>query len=150
MAQDIGYLDDEEEVSSRKISPPSPIFLEPPMHAEDLRDRDIRLRQQLLIDEERKLAAVTAKEYKKKQRLPQGHRDHLQPRLRDDPQRTIQSSRERSSSHHQQRDQVSQDPRKAPGQVGTQLSKRCRRTPLQANQPPGRRPQMGHLSHRPR
>ena len=70
MAQDIGYLDDEEEVSSRKISPPSPIFLEPPMHAEDLRDRDIRLRQQLLIDEERKLAAVTAKEYKKNSDYP--------------------------------------------------------------------------------
>ena len=70
MAQDIGYLDDEEEVSSRKISPPSPIFLEPPMHAEDLRDRDIRLRQQLLIDEERKLAAATAKEYKKNSDYP--------------------------------------------------------------------------------
>ena len=66
MAKDIGYLDDEEEVASRKIPPPSPIFLEPPMHAEDPRDRDIRLRQQLLIDEERKLAATTAKDYKEK------------------------------------------------------------------------------------
>ena len=36
------------------------------MHAEDPRDRDIRLRQQLLIDEERKLAATTAKDYKEK------------------------------------------------------------------------------------
>ena len=63
MAKDIGYLDDEEEVASRKIPPPSPIFLEPPMHVEDPRDRDIRLRQQLLIDEERKLAAATAKDY---------------------------------------------------------------------------------------
>ena len=66
MAKDIGYLDDEEEVASRKIPPPSPIFLEPPMHAEDPRDRDIRLRQQLLIDEERKLAATTAKDYNEK------------------------------------------------------------------------------------
>ena len=48
MAKDIGYLDDDEEE-------------EPPMHAEDPRDRDIRLRQQLLIDEERKLAATTTK-----------------------------------------------------------------------------------------
>ena len=66
MAKDIGYLDDEEEVASRKIPPPSPIFLEPPMHVEDPRDRDIRLRQQLLIDEERKLAAATARDYKEK------------------------------------------------------------------------------------
>ena len=36
------------------------------MHVEDPRDRDIRLRQQLLIDEERKLAATTAKDYKEK------------------------------------------------------------------------------------
>ena len=66
MAKEIGYLDDEEEVSSTIIPPPSPIFLEPPMHAEDPRDRDIRFRQQLLIDEERKLAAATAKDYKEK------------------------------------------------------------------------------------
>ena len=66
MAKDIGYLDDEEEVARRKIPPPSPVFLEPPMHAEDPRDRDIRLRQQLLIDEERKLAAATSKDYKEK------------------------------------------------------------------------------------
>ena len=50
MAKDIGYLDDEEEVASRNP-----------------RDRDIRFRQQLLIDEERKLAATTtAKDYKEK------------------------------------------------------------------------------------
>ena len=61
MAKDIGYLD-EEEVANRKIPPPGPIFLEPPMHAQDPRDRDIRLRQQLIIDEERKLAAATAKD----------------------------------------------------------------------------------------
>ena len=42
MAKDIGYLDDEEEVTNRKIPPPAPIFLEPPMHAEDPRERDIR------------------------------------------------------------------------------------------------------------
>ena len=61
MAKDIRYLDDEEEeVTSRKIPPPSPIFLEPPMHVEDPRDRDIRLRQQC------KLAAATAKDYKEK------------------------------------------------------------------------------------
>ena len=60
MAKDIGYLDDEEEVANRKIPPPAAIFLEPPMHAEDPRDRDIRLRQQLLIDEEHsKLAAAS-------------------------------------------------------------------------------------------
>ena len=64
MSKDIGYLDDEEEVANRKIPPPAPIFLElPTMHAEDPRDKDIRLRQQLLIDEERKLAAATAKDY---------------------------------------------------------------------------------------
>ena len=65
MAKDIGYLD-EEEVANRKIPPPGPIFLEPPMHAQDPRDRDIRLRQQLIIDEERKLAAATAKDYREK------------------------------------------------------------------------------------
>jgi hypothetical protein len=67
MAKDIGYLDDEEEeITNRKIPPPSPIFLEPSMHAEDPKDRDIRLRQQLLIDEERKLAAATSKDYREK------------------------------------------------------------------------------------
>ena len=65
MAKDIGYLD-EEEVANRKIPPPAPIFLKPPMHAKDPRERDIRLRQQLLIDKERKLAAATAKDYREK------------------------------------------------------------------------------------
>ena len=45
MAKDIEYLDDEEEVANRKVSPPAPILIEPPMHAESPTDRDIRLRQ---------------------------------------------------------------------------------------------------------
>lgn len=66
MAKDIGYLDDEEEIARRKIPPPAPIFLELPMQVEDPRYRDIRLRQQLLIDEERNFAATIAKDYKEK------------------------------------------------------------------------------------
>ena len=91
MAKDIGYLDDKEEVASRKIPPPSPIFLEPPMHAEDPRDRDIRLRQQLLIDDERKLAATTAKDYKEKFAIDYPKAIAI-IYYRDDPQRPIQSS----------------------------------------------------------
>ncbi len=115
MANDIGYLDDEEEeVASRKIPPPFPIFLEPPMHVEDPRDRDIRLRQQLLIDEERKLAAATAKDYKEK--------------FASDYPKAIaiiySLVSETIRKDHQQRDQVSQDPRKTPGQVGTKFPKK--------------------------
>jgi hypothetical protein len=119
MAKGIGYLDDEEEVASIKIPPPSPIFLEPPLHAEDPRDRDIRLRQQLLIDEERKLAATTAKDYK--ERFASDYPKAIaiiyslvSETIRKDLFRAVKNAVPPI-------DQVLQDPRKTPGQVGTKF-----------------------------
>ncbi len=78
------------------------------MHAEDPRDRDIRLRQQLLIDEERKLAAATAKDYREKFASDYPKTISIVYGLVSETIR--KKGRERSPINHQQRSQVQQDP----------------------------------------
>ena len=153
MAKDIGYLDDEEEVASRKIPPPSPIFLEPPMHVEDPRDRDIRLRQQLLIDEERKLAAATAKGYKEKfaSDYPKAIAiiySLVSETIRKDLSRAVENAVPPITNNETKYRKIRERLQDKWGP--NSQAKRCRRTPPQANQSPGRRPRMGYLSHRPR
>jgi hypothetical protein len=152
MAKDIGYLDDEEEVASRKIPPPSPIFLEPPMHAEDPRDRDIRLRQQLLIDEERKLAATTTKDYKEKfaSDYPKAIAiiySLVSETIRKDLSRAVENAVPPITNNETKYRKIRE---RLQDKWGPNSQKRCRRTPPQTNQPPGRRPRIRHLSHRPR
>jgi hypothetical protein len=52
MAENISYIDDEEEVARRSMAPPLAVYLSPPAFIESPQDREERQRQQKLLQKE--------------------------------------------------------------------------------------------------
>jgi hypothetical protein len=64
MSLNISYIDDEEEMARRSIQPPPAVTLPAPAFLETAQDKEDRLRQQKLLDEERKKKEDRYEEYK--------------------------------------------------------------------------------------
>ena len=64
MAENISYIEDEEEMARRSIPPPPAEFLAPPAFLETPQDKEERQRQQKLMDEARKKREDKFEEYR--------------------------------------------------------------------------------------
>ena len=64
MAENISYIEDEEEMTRRSIPPPRARFIAPPAFLETARDKEERQRQQKLVDEARKKREDKFEEYR--------------------------------------------------------------------------------------
>ena len=64
MAENISYIEDEEEMTRRSIPPPPAIFMAPPAFLETAQDKEERQRQQKLVDEARKKREDKFEEYR--------------------------------------------------------------------------------------
>ena len=63
MAENISYIEDEEEMTRRSIPPPPAIFIAPPAFLETAQDKEERQRQQKLVNEARKKREDKFEEY---------------------------------------------------------------------------------------